>query len=114
MRRRVAAGLIIVAITLVVVGTAAYVVRPRNESPQVASVPSFPTNVHATATAGRITISWDDVPGALFYHLYRASVPGVTKEGFAALPDGARHANVVSPYTIANLAEGKTYYFRVT
>jgi hypothetical protein len=61
-----------------------------------------------------IVVSWDPVPGASAYHLFRASQPGVTKSNYGSLPDGARFENVASPYTLLGLAIGRTYYLRVT
>lgn len=113
-KRRLAVVLIVIAIALALVGTATYLTQPRIGPSPGPSAPLPPTNVLAVIVDGGITISWDPAAGAQSYHLYRASLPGVTKAGYAAMPDGTRHANVVSPYTIAGLAEGKTYYIRVT
>ncbi len=78
------------------------------------TAPAAPSNVGALAGETAIVVSWDSVPEAAAYHLLQASMPGVTKAGYATMPDGARFVNVVSPYTLAGLAVGRTYYFRVT
>jgi len=78
------------------------------------TVPTAPTNIAALGGETSIIVSWDSVPGAGAYHLFRASQPGVTKTGYATMPDGARFANVASPYTLAGLVIGRTYYVRVT
>ncbi|HKZ62828.1 MAG TPA: fibronectin type III domain-containing protein [Thermoplasmata archaeon] len=78
------------------------------------AAPAAPTNVEALAGDARVPVSWDPVPGADAYHLFRASEPGVTKTGYASMPDGARYADVASPYTLAGLVIGRTYYVRVT
>ena len=78
------------------------------------TVPTAPTNIVALAGETSIVVSWDPVPGAGAYHVFRASQPGVTKTGYGTMPDGARFANVASPYTMAGLVIGRTYYVRVT
>lgn len=107
--------MIVIAITLAVVGTAFYLARPASVSPpDRPTAPQPPTNVRAISGHGGVTISWDSVAGATSYHIYRASAPGVTKEGYRTMPDGGRYENVLSPYEVTDLDGGKTYYFRVT
>lgn len=111
--RALAAGL--VAAVVVLAAALAYVSWPRGSSPLPGpTLPAPPANVAAAGEDARVRIAWDSVAGAARYNLYRASVPGVTAENYAGLPDGARHGNVASPYTVAPLTNGKTYYFRVT
>ena len=106
--------LVALGIVLAILGAAAYVAWPRSGSPSGPSVLSPPTGVIAIAGEERIIVDWDPVAAALAYHLYGASAPGVTKDGYAGMPDGARYGNVVAPYTVSGLMGGKTYYFRVT
>jgi len=104
---------VVVALTLI--AAAAYVAWPRGTPlPPGPTVPAAPTNVEASAADGRVTVSWDSVADATGYDLYQASVPGVTKEGYGGMADGARYADVASPYTVSGLTNEKTYYFRVT
>jgi len=59
------------------------------------------------------TLSWTPVQEATAYNVYYASAPGVTRAGYAGLPDGTRMAGVASPLSLP-LAAGKDWYFRVT
>jgi len=57
---------------------------------------------------GKVTLSWDDVPGAVSYNVYFSRSPGVTKSR------GVKIRNASNPITIVDLEPGKTYYFVVT
>ena len=59
-------------------------------------------------SSGRITLSWDEVPGAASYNVYFATSPGVTTLNSYKIPD------VSNPITITDLEPGTTYYFVVT
>ena len=59
-------------------------------------------------TSGRVTLSWNDVPGAEFYEIYMSTSPGVTKINSYKISD------VTPPVTITDLEPGTTYYFMVT
>jgi len=111
---RFAAGIVAAILVLSVLGVVAYVAWPRGATPPGPALLSPPSNVVADAGEERITLSWDSVAGAAAYHVYGASAPGVTKEGYATMPDGARFGDVIAPYTVSGLAAGRTYYFRVT
>ena len=58
--------------------------------------------------SGKVTLSWDEVPGAISYNVYGSTSPGVTQFS------GSKFRNVPNPFTIAQLQPGKTYYFVVT
>jgi len=58
--------------------------------------------------SGRVTLSWDEVPGAFSYNVYGSTSPGISKLS------GFKIRNVSNPFTISNLQPGKTYYFVVT
>jgi fibronectin type 3 domain-containing protein len=58
--------------------------------------------------SSRVTLSWNEVPGAISYNIYASTSPGVTKL------NGFKIRNVSSPLTIDRLQPGKTYYFVVT
>jgi fibronectin type 3 domain-containing protein len=59
-------------------------------------------------SSGRITLSWDQVPGAASYNVFMATSPGVT-----AL-NSFKISNVSNPITITDLEPGTTYYFVVS
>jgi fibronectin type 3 domain-containing protein len=58
--------------------------------------------------SGKLTLSWNEVPGAASYNVYFARSPGVTKLNGFKIRDAA------SPMTIVDLEPGRTYYFVVT
>jgi acyl-CoA thioesterase-1 len=58
--------------------------------------------------SGGVTLSWDEVPGAISYNVYGSTSPGVTKLS------GSKFGNVSNPFTITQLEPGKTYYFVFT
>ena len=60
------------------------------------------------AESGKITLSWNDVPGASSYNVYFSTSPGVTKL------NGHRIPNAANPITITDIEPGITYYFIVT
>ena len=63
--------------------------------------------VASVLTSGRITLSWNRVPGAAFYELYMSTSPGVTTLNSYKISD------VTPPITITDLEPGTTYYFMV-
>ncbi len=58
--------------------------------------------------SGKVTLSWNDVPGASSYNIYLSRSPGVTKL------NGFKFRNATNPMTIVDLEPGRTYYFVVT
>jgi len=56
---------------------------------------------------GRITLSWDQVPGAASYNVYLGTSPGIT------VLNSYKISDVSSPITITDLEPGTTYYFVV-
>jgi lysophospholipase L1-like esterase len=58
--------------------------------------------------SGRVTLSWDEVPGAISYNIYLSTSPGVTKLR------GYKIRDAINPITITDLEPGTTYYFIVT
>ena len=58
-------------------------------------------------SSGRITLSWDDVPGAAYYDLYMATTPGMT------VLNSYKISDVTSPITLTDLEPETTYYFIV-
>lgn len=58
-------------------------------------------------SSGRITLSWNDIPGAASYNIYMSTSPGVTTLNSYKISD------VRTPITITDLEPGTTYYFMV-
>ena len=56
-------------------------------------------------SSGRVTLSWNDVPGAASYNVYFATSPGVTPL------NSFKISEVSNPITITDLEPGTTYYF---
>lgn len=83
-------------------------------SSEASTVPTpVPTNVSVQPGDGTITIAWSPLDGASAYNVYYASEPGVTRENFQALSDGAVNSGVTSPAVITELQNGITYYLVV-
>lgn len=59
-------------------------------------------------SSGKVTLSWNNVPGAISYNIYFSRSPGVTKI------NGFKIRNATSPFTIIDLEPGKVYYFVIT
>jgi len=60
------------------------------------------------AESGKITLSWNSIPGASSYNVYFSTSPGVTRL------NGYRISNAANSITITGLEPGTTYYFIVT
>jgi lysophospholipase L1-like esterase len=58
-------------------------------------------------TSGRVTLTWEDVPGAAAYNVYLSTSPGVTDL------NSYKISNATNPITITDLEPGNTYYFVV-
>jgi hypothetical protein len=71
-------------------------------------VPAAPANPTATAGIGKVTLTWDSVPYATSYNIYRGENSGVTKSS------GTKITNVTSPYDDVAVTPGITYYYVVT
>ena len=54
---------------------------------------------------GQVSISWDEVPGALSYNVYYANSAGLTKWNCVKIPKAAR------PLTLTELSWGRSYFF---
>ena len=71
------------------------------------ALPAAPQNVKAVAGNQQATISWDAVPGATSYNLYRATSPGAeTTTPLVAGITGTSRVNT-------GLTGGQTYYYKV-
>ena len=62
----------------------------------------------SSLVSGKVTLLWNEVPGAISYNVYGSTSPGVTKLS------GSKIRNATSPFAITQLQPGKTYYFIVT
>ena len=54
---------------------------------------------------GKVTITWDEVPGSVSYNVYYGNSAGLTKWNCVKIPKAA------SPLTLTDLAWGKSYFF---
>ena len=88
--------------------TAGNVSSSASDSITLASAPSAPTGVSATAGNGQVSISWTSVSGATSYNIYWSTTSGVTKTTGTKLTGGT------SPYTHTGRTNGTTYYYVVT
>ncbi len=64
--------------------------------------------VASVLSSGRVTLSWDEVPGAASYELYIATTPGITTL------NSYKISNVTPPITLTDLEPGTTYFFMVS
>jgi len=62
----------------------------------------------STPMSGKVTLLWNEVPGAISYNVYGSTSPGVTKLS------GSKISNATNSLLINQLEPGKTYYFVVT
>jgi hypothetical protein len=70
--------------------------------------PPAPTGVVAVAGNSEVTITWNPVPGATSYNLYRTRFPPATKAS------GYKIENVTSPKVNTGFDNGMAYYMVVT
>lgn len=57
--------------------------------------------------SGKVTLSWDNIPGAVSYNIYFAGQSGLTKW------NSNKITNASNPITVTDLAFGKTFYFGI-
>jgi hypothetical protein len=57
---------------------------------------------------GKVTISWNKVPGAISYNIYFSRTAGVTQWNSYKIPSAS------NPINLIDLEPGKTYYFAIT
>jgi beta-galactosidase len=73
-------------------------------------VPAAPTGVTAISGNTSVTVSWDIVPGATTYNLWRSTMPGGPYTTLVAGNIGGVNLG----YTDTNVANNTTYYYVVT
>jgi outer membrane protein OmpA-like peptidoglycan-associated protein len=67
------------------------------------------TALASNLVSGKVTLLWNEIPGATSYNIYMSKSPGVTKLS------GSKTPNVtLNTFKINQLEPGKTYYFVVT
>jgi beta-galactosidase len=71
--------------------------------------PDAPTNVAALAGNGQVAVSWDIVPGATTYNLWRATTSGGP---YTLIAEGIGGVNL--GYLDASVTNGTTYYYQVS
>jgi len=71
------------------------------------SYPQTPTNVTATADNASVVLNWDSSASATGYSVYYDNTSGITSS------DTIISGISIDNYTISNLSNGTTYYFRV-
>lgn len=71
-----------------------------------------PTNVIVTPKDGMLSVAWQQAFGSA--NIYFAEAPGITQANIDTLAGRVIFRKVVSPFTIAGLVNGKTYYLRVS
>lgn len=79
----------------------------RSATPSATPPAGAPTNIRATAGDNQVTVSWDNVTGAISYNIYYGTATGVTKAS-------TKITGVTSPNTKTGLLNGTTYFFVVT
>ena len=57
---------------------------------------------------GKVTISWNNIPGVISYNIYFSKAAGVTQW------NSQKIHSAVNPITVIDLDPGKTYYFAIT
>ena len=73
-----------------------------------AALPTAPTNLKATAGAGKVTLTWTAVTGATSYNIYRGTSAG--GEAPQPIATGVTAATFVN----TGLNTGGTYYYKIT
>ena len=80
----------------------------RSATPSATPPPGAPQNIRASAGDNQVTVSWDNVAGAVQYNIYYGTTAGVTTASLTY------DTIVTSPHIVATLLNGTTYYFVVT
>lgn len=75
---------------------------------EVTTVLDVPTELAAVALDGKLRLTWKQLAGKS--NVYLATAPGVKKANVATLPGGQTYPGVTSPYEVAGLVNGVTYY----
>lgn len=79
------------------------------EEVPVAAAPAAPANVQAVAGDAMVTITWNDVEGAVSYHLYWQA-----RTAMGTWSDPIKIENVTSPYVHENLLNETPYRYNVS
>jgi subtilisin-like proprotein convertase family protein len=108
--------------TLVVAQTTTYTLTCKGVGPNATATTTVtvmpattitePTNVVVTPRDGMLTVSWEQAFGSGVISF--AEVAGITSANIDTLAGRVVFRRVVSPFTIAGLVNGKTYFLRVS
>ncbi|MEM7431741.1 MAG: fibronectin type III domain-containing protein [Pseudomonadota bacterium] len=79
-----------------------------NNGPNLPNPPAAPTSVAVVGGNNSVEVSWSGSSSATGYNVYWSTSAGVTPQ------NGTRESALASPYTIAGLTNGTTYYVVVT
>lgn len=71
-------------------------------------------NLQAVPGDSTALISWENVSGAIGYHVYWASESGVTKSNYSDLKNSSAMSTESNQLTISGLTNDTTYYFVIT
>ncbi|MDH3325522.1 MAG: DUF5011 domain-containing protein [Gammaproteobacteria bacterium] len=85
-------------------------------TPQIIPAPpQAPFNIRIDVTQGRIFFEWDEATDAEEHIIYLASQPGITKENYFQLDNGARLRYIsLSSFSKTGLLPGTNYYIRIS
>ena len=89
-------------------GTSGYSNEASATPTTTGGVPPAPTGLSATPGNGQVVLSWTASAGASSYNIFRGNSAG--GESSVASPSGV----TTTSYTVTGLANGKTYYFRIS
>jgi len=90
-----------------VTAVSAFGISPPSNEASVTTVPAIPTGLHASPSAGSMTVSWNASVGATTYDLALG-----TKSG-AESPAAGTTGLTTTTFSLTGLNPGQTYYFTV-
>jgi mono/diheme cytochrome c family protein len=101
-------GLVLLLATLVAAGCGSGGAGGSTASAPAATVLAAPSALVATGGINKVTLAWDQVPGADYYNIYWSTNPGVTKSTVYKI------TTALTPYQQSGLSVSQTYYYVVT
>ncbi|WP_455210348.1 Lcl domain-containing protein [Kaarinaea lacus] len=82
-------------------------------TPRLPQLPP-PGNIQVLAADRKIIVRWQKSIGAERYNVYMAQQPGVSPDSIKNISGGVVFEGAVSPFEIADLQNGTTYYIAIT